>query len=134
MSEELDEYALQLRDEEEEIKFFISRSEVARNFKEINQEVTESLGLRQPIANYSESLAITLKGGNQEARSKSSDHDLENAITFVTAKLYEVRDKTARGIVSASRKATNITASGNISASGTITATNGFGTIDGGGF
>ena len=113
MSEILNKYGLRQEDEEADIKKLISESKAARNYKEITQEITSSLGLKKPIATYSQSIAIIT---NEDTATKALDHSMAEAITFVTAKLYEIRDKTARGLVSASDKALHITASGTIKA------------------
>ena len=61
MSEILNKYGLRQEDEEADIKKLISESKAARNYKEITQEITSSLGLKKPIATYSQSIACVCK-------------------------------------------------------------------------
>ena len=101
-----DEYGLREHADDAEISREVSSSNVPKNYKEIGGENTASLGLKDTIANYSASMAKILNPA------KVTWHPLQEPIQFLTAKLYEVRDKTAKGLASASLDSDGISQDG----------------------
>ena len=89
-----------------EISKEVSSSNVPRNYKEIGIEDITELGLTQNISVYSASIAQIL---NPEERIADG---FQEPIQFLTAKLYELRDKSARGITSSSLDSEGISLNG----------------------
>ena len=101
-----EEYGLKRHADDVEISKEVSSSNVPKNYKEIINENTASLGLTKDIRVYSASIAQVL-----DPEERIAD-GYQEPIQFLTAKLYELRDKSAKGITSSSLDSDGISLNG----------------------